>query len=539
MKKLKTILILIAVISAIFVLTGCPEAGAGAGTTTPAIDEGTTIDSSSGEDSSTTETATAKVSITYESNEADSGSVPADSTEYTEDGSITILGNTGSLSKSSSIFAGWCTSEDGRGTVYQAGDSITAGTSNITLYARWIDFQEVTASNATATNGMFFGSSAALSGDGSIALIGAAEDDVQDMDSGAVYVFERIDGGYTQTDIIYAPDAADSDTFGYSVDISDDGTVAVIGAIKDDGIAGGSLLGMAGSVYLFVFDNDSWTFKQKFTLGEEAEDEDQLGESVAISSDGSTIAFAATHKINSGWDYGCVYVYTTDDNWSSCSGGLLNRAETLDFGFLGSSLDINCSGSRIIAGAPGDEMVNYGSVIVFDTTDNWSTFTETSIQSADYAEEFGTSVSCSEDGKTLCIGAPCDADADGNENSGSAFIYKEEEGSWVLQQKLYHSSQAPENDFFGSSVALNDDGTQIIGGAPGFAEDRGICSYFELNGTEWRESMTHQDPTGDIDNEFGDHAAISSDGSTVIVTSQSSEENSINTGSAIIYTLKN
>ena len=51
--------------------------------------------------------------------------------------------------------------------------------------------------------------------------------------------------------------------------------------------------------------------------------------------------------------------------------------------------------------------------------------------------------------------------------------------------------------------------------------------------------MTHQDPTGDIDNEFGDHAAISSDGSTVIVTSQSSEENSINTGSAIIYTLKN
>ena len=536
MRNIRLLLVLLCIIPMIMTLSGCPEAGAGAGTTTPATDEGTTNDNGTSSGDGTT--ATAKISITYEVNEADGGSAPTDTAEYEEGGTVTILGNTGALSKSSSIFAGWCTSEDGRGTVYQAGDSLTAGTSNITLYARWIDFQEVTPSGATASDWMIFGSSAALSGDGSIALIGAAEDDEQGMDSGAVYVFERIDESYTQTDIIYAPDAAASDTFGYSVDISDDGTVAVIGSIKDDGISGGSLLGLAGSVYLFVFENDSWTYKQNFTLGEAAEDEDQLGESVAISSEGSTIAFAATHKINSGWDYGCVYVYTTDDNWNSYSGGLLNRAETLDFGFLGTSLDINCSGSRIIAGAPMDEMVNCGSVIVFDTTDNWSTFTETSIQSADYAEDFGTSVSCSEDGKTLCIGAPCDEDADSNANSGSAFIYKEVEGSWVLQQKLYHSSQAPDNDYLGCSVALNDDGTQIIGGAPGFADDRGICSYFELCGTDWRETMTHQDPTGDIYNEFGDHVAISSDGSTVIVTSQISEENSIATGSAIIYTLK-
>ena len=541
----KRLSILLSVLMLSLVVSGCPDAGtvinpeAETTGTESGTEQPTESNPDSSGDSGSTETVTAKVTVTYDANGGETGSVPVDTAEYSEDDSVTILGNAGSLEKAGSIFAGWCTTEDGRGTVYKAEETLTAGVTSIVLYARWIDWQKVTASSANLTSGMFFGESAALSDDGSVALIGASEDDEQGIDSGAVYVFERIDGSFTQTDVIYAPDAEAGDTFGYSVDISGDGTIALIGATKVDGDEDGSLIGIAGAVYLFRFENSTWTYKYKLTL-ENQTDNDEFGNSVAISSDGNTIALAASQKIYSGWDYGCIYVYTSDDDWTTePSIKLLDRDESLYFGYLGRSLDISANGSRIIAGAPDDEMVNYGSVIVFDTIDNWNSFTEKSIQSADYAEEFGSAVSCSEDGKTLCIGAPCDENEADTENTGSVFVYKEVSGSWELQQKLYHTSLDPGNDYFGNSLGLSGDGTQMIGGAVGYINWDGMCSLFELGDTRWRESMIHQDPDGDEDYEFGHSSVISSDGSTIIVTSPYSKANNQNqAGCAFIYTLK-
>ncbi len=75
--------------------------------------------------------------VTYKGNGATGGTVPTDSNTYVENQTTTVLGNTGSLVKTGYTFAGWNTEANGSGTSYDAGNTLTMGSSNITLYAQW------------------------------------------------------------------------------------------------------------------------------------------------------------------------------------------------------------------------------------------------------------------------------------------------------------------------------------------------------------------------------------------------------------------
>ena len=89
------------------------------------------------------EYATASYTVTYNSNGADSGSVPTDATAYANGASVTVSGNTGSLAKTNYDFVGWTLNEEGTGTIYGPGDGQTAtytiSSSNVTFYAKWVD----------------------------------------------------------------------------------------------------------------------------------------------------------------------------------------------------------------------------------------------------------------------------------------------------------------------------------------------------------------------------------------------------------------
>jgi uncharacterized protein (TIGR02145 family)/uncharacterized repeat protein (TIGR02543 family) len=76
--------------------------------------------------------------ITYNGNGYTGGNVPLDSNKYISGATITVLGNTGDLIKTGSIFKGWNTKGDGSGTDYLAGSTFSIGDSNVTLYAKWI-----------------------------------------------------------------------------------------------------------------------------------------------------------------------------------------------------------------------------------------------------------------------------------------------------------------------------------------------------------------------------------------------------------------
>jgi uncharacterized repeat protein (TIGR02543 family) len=76
--------------------------------------------------------------VVYNGNTNDSGSVPVDGlSPYSPGATVTVLGNTGSLVKTSCPFGGWNTQADGLGTTYAPAGSFTIGVTNIVLYAVW------------------------------------------------------------------------------------------------------------------------------------------------------------------------------------------------------------------------------------------------------------------------------------------------------------------------------------------------------------------------------------------------------------------
>lgn len=76
--------------------------------------------------------------VTYDDNDATSGTAPAAQEDQPYGTTITVASNSGSLVKTGYTFVGWNTEDDGTGTYYAVGSEFTL-TEDITLYAQWED----------------------------------------------------------------------------------------------------------------------------------------------------------------------------------------------------------------------------------------------------------------------------------------------------------------------------------------------------------------------------------------------------------------
>jgi uncharacterized repeat protein (TIGR02543 family) len=77
--------------------------------------------------------------VKYNGNGNTGGSAPVDpDSPHAKNSSVTVLGNSGSLTKTGSTFDGWNTQADGSGTTYQPSSTFTIAESSVTLYAKWI-----------------------------------------------------------------------------------------------------------------------------------------------------------------------------------------------------------------------------------------------------------------------------------------------------------------------------------------------------------------------------------------------------------------
>jgi uncharacterized protein (TIGR02145 family)/uncharacterized repeat protein (TIGR02543 family) len=76
-------------------------------------------------------------SVTYSGNGNTGGSIPTDATTYAIGGIVTVLDNTGNLTKSNYSFDGWNTNAAGTGTQRTPGSTFLIGSVNVTLYAKW------------------------------------------------------------------------------------------------------------------------------------------------------------------------------------------------------------------------------------------------------------------------------------------------------------------------------------------------------------------------------------------------------------------
>jgi uncharacterized repeat protein (TIGR02543 family) len=100
---------------------------------------GTNVNENTGpcffDDLTYTEVTPVTVTITFNGNQNDSGTVP-DSQTINENQPLTLSTNSGNLARTGFTFTGWNTAADGSGTTYAEGASFSTNTS-VTLYARW------------------------------------------------------------------------------------------------------------------------------------------------------------------------------------------------------------------------------------------------------------------------------------------------------------------------------------------------------------------------------------------------------------------
>ena len=94
-----------------------------------------------------------RANVTYDANGANGGTVPTDgSSPYLNGSTVTVLGNSGLLTRTGYVFTNWNTAANGLGTSYSGGDSFVIS-AHTTLYAQWVTAHTVTYDGNTFTGG--------------------------------------------------------------------------------------------------------------------------------------------------------------------------------------------------------------------------------------------------------------------------------------------------------------------------------------------------------------------------------------------------
>ena len=92
--------------------------------------------------------------VAYDSNSADSGSVPSTQSSTTSSSVVTLSAPQGDLVRSGFTFSGWNTRTDGTGANYETGDRIALG-SDVTLFATWTAIPPAQSGETVESRGIF------------------------------------------------------------------------------------------------------------------------------------------------------------------------------------------------------------------------------------------------------------------------------------------------------------------------------------------------------------------------------------------------
>ncbi|MDG1227413.1 MAG: hypothetical protein P8P15_05495, partial [Polaribacter sp.] len=201
----------------------------------------------------------------------------------------------------------------------------------------------------------FAGTSVALSGQGATVAIGATNSG----SGGDVRVFSYVGSQWIQVGSDFDAEAA-SDSYGYSVSLSDDGSEVAIGAVGNDGNGSNS-----GHVRIYQWNGiGSWIKLGSDIDGEAAND--NSGYSVSLSSDGTKVAIGAYGNDGGGSNSGHVRVYEYDGgSWSQPVVDIDGEAAG---DISGRSVSLSSDGTKVAIGALGNDGggSNSGHVRVYD-----------------------------------------------------------------------------------------------------------------------------------------------------------------------------
>ncbi|MCA2971618.1 MAG: hypothetical protein INH43_24140, partial [Acidobacteriaceae bacterium] len=325
--------------------------------------------------------------------------------------------------------------------------------------------------------------------------------------AGAVYIFVRSGGSWSQQAYLKASNTGAGDRFGQDVAIS--GDTVVVGAIDEDSDAtgvngpvgpGGCAAGdaacqsgtqsnnaaaAAGAAYVFVRTGSTWS-QQAYLKASNADAADEFGYAVAISGDTVVVGARGERSTATGVDgdqynecapaAGAAYVFVrSGSSWSQQA--YLKASNTDSSDVFGASVAI--SGNTIVVGALGESSAAAGvngndgdnsstasgaAYVFVRSGSSWSQQAYLKASNPDLGDNFGVAVAIS--GDTVVAGARYEASSaagvNGNQSSnlmsgaGAAYIFVRNAGAWS-QQAYLKASNPGDQDEFGYSVAIDGD----------------------------------------------------------------------------------
>ena len=428
---------------------------------------------------------------------------------------------TGSLLQNGSAFQGSQWTESNSNIYYEA--NVAIGTTTVTSGARLEVKGPLRVSNATATYSCDlvtteptggwttretynnwtndeYGQQVAISADGTTAVVGSPYDDSGGYtNAGRAYVYLFGSNGYWQkvcvlsaSDLSYYPALAQQGQYmqhsGKNVDITDDGSVIIVGAPMALNTNNNK---RAGAVYVYVRPSSGWGSASSPSVRNEIArlrmnggfNDEWLGHSCAISGDGSMVVagipgYAIPNYADNYYDSraGIVLGFMRNMNSGNQWGGSysIQTEQTMFFPnphiqyisgarnwMYGRSVAINYDATTIVIGAPGYEDANpsitsYGTAYVHAKPSNgWPSTHHSGIKLTTGTTWFemqsmylGESIAMDQYGDTIILGAPFQNYTYPTPPSGVAagprvFIYKKPtaSGGWLsLNQYGWTSS---------------------------------------------------------------------------------------------------
>jgi hypothetical protein len=298
---------------------------------------------------------------------------------------------------------------------------------------------------------------------------------------------------WKQLSYVVSSNAGDGDQLGFAIALSGDGNTLAAAAPMEGSSATGingkqddDAAFSSGAVYVYTRSGAGWA-QQAYVKASNTGSNDQFGNAIALSADGSTLAVAAVFE-----DSGAT-------------------------GINGNQTDNSVEES--------------GAVYVFTRTGTaWrqqAYIKASNTGGRDDGDTFGYTIALSDDGATLAVGAPSEdgsstrVDTNGGDQAdnsavgaGAVYIFTRAKGTWAQQAYVKSSTTRP-NALFGYSVALNSSGDTLAAGA--FDEDggKGVVHVFIRSGGAWTEQARLQSSNAERADSFGAWVAISDDGNTL------------------------
>ena len=191
--------------------------------------------------------------------------------------------------------------------------------------------------------------------------------------------------------------------------------------------------------------------------------------------DSSSIVDIVAVEGTEGQDQGLVAVMTRDNDDSAVSYSVTQyiTAPNLDRGGLfGYDMSVSGDGTYLVVASPGgpndSSLQEQGTVYVYKyntSTTRYDYYQTLTPANQEIGARFGESVDISQDGTTIVVGASQATDST-TLTAGKTYVYRLINSTTWTQTEILVGGQVETDTKFGTSVAVSEDGTDILVGAP-------------------------------------------------------------------------